>query len=63
VHEAEALRRELTAAVEQVALAEASWDDWERTVHQYGLGSGYRSAALLLSDLTAGFAEPQSTDG
>jgi hypothetical protein len=34
VHEAEALRRELTAAVEQVALAEASLDDWERTVRR-----------------------------
>src|SRR5262249_54633126 len=56
VHEAEALRRELTAAVERVALGEASLDDWERTVNQYGLGSGYRSAASLLSDLTADFA-------
>lgn len=57
VHEAEVLRRELTAEVEHAAMADASLDDWEHTVYQYGLSSGYRSAESLLVDLTADFAE------
>ncbi|MGH3993462.1 MAG: hypothetical protein ACRDSN_13495, partial [Pseudonocardiaceae bacterium] len=38
-------------------MSEASLDDWEHTVYQYGLAHGYRSAASLLADLTADFAE------
>lgn len=57
LHDAEALRRQLTADLDQAALPAASLDDWERTVHQYGIAHRYRPAASLLVDLTADFAE------
>jgi DNA-binding XRE family transcriptional regulator/tetratricopeptide (TPR) repeat protein len=53
----EALRRKLAEAVDQAAMSEASLDDWEHTIHQYGLAYRYRPAASLLVDLAADFAE------
>jgi len=53
----EALRRNLAEAVDHAAMSDASLDDWEHTVHQYGLAYRYRPAASLLVDLTADFAE------
>lgn len=55
--DAETLRRQLADAVDHAAMSEASLDDWERTIQQYGLAFSYRSAASLLVDLTADFAE------
>lgn len=57
LHDAEALRRQLTDAVDHAAMSDASLDDWEHTVQQYGLAARYRPAASLLTDLTADFAE------
>lgn len=57
LHDAETLRRQLTDAVDHAAISDASLDDWEHTVCQYGLASGFRPAASLLADLTADFAE------
>jgi transcriptional regulator with XRE-family HTH domain len=55
--DAEALRRELAGAVDHAAMADASLDDWEHTVYQYGLAFRYRQPASLLVDLTNDFAE------
>lgn len=57
LHDAETLRRQLTDAVDHSAMSDASLDDWEHTVQQYGLAARYRPAASLLTDLTADFAE------
>ncbi|MGH3992292.1 MAG: helix-turn-helix domain-containing protein, partial [Pseudonocardiaceae bacterium] len=55
--DAEALRRELADAVDHAAMSDASLDDWERTIHQYGLAFYYRNPISVLADLTADFAE------
>jgi DNA-binding XRE family transcriptional regulator/tetratricopeptide (TPR) repeat protein len=57
LQDAEALRRELTGAIDHAAMSDASLDDWEHTVYQYGLANYYRSPTSLLTDLTADFAE------
>lgn len=55
--DAETLRRQLTDAVDHAAVSEASLDDWEHTVQQYGLAARCRPAMSLLIDLTADFTE------
>jgi transcriptional regulator with XRE-family HTH domain len=55
--DAEALRRVLAGAVDHAAMSEASLDDWEHTVYQYGLAFRYRQPTSLLVDLTNDFAE------
>jgi transcriptional regulator with XRE-family HTH domain len=57
LHGVEALRRNLADAVDHAAMSDASLDDWEHVVHQYGLATRYRAAGALLVDLAADFAE------
>jgi len=57
LHEAEALRRDLAQEVDHAGMSEASVDDWEHAVDQYGVAQRYRPAAALLADLTADFVE------
>lgn len=57
VGDVELLRRELADALDHAAMSEASLDDWEQTVHQYGLAFRYRPAAALLADLATDLAE------
>jgi tetratricopeptide (TPR) repeat protein len=57
LHETEALRRDLAQDIDHAGMSEASVDDWEHTVDQYGQAQRYRPAADLLADLTADFVE------
>lgn len=57
LHSVEVLRRNLAEAVDHAAMSDASLDDWEHTIYQYGLATRYRPAGALLIDLVGDFAE------
>jgi uncharacterized membrane protein len=53
----ELLRQEMNEALSQGAMAEASLDDWERTVIRYGRATRDRPASVLIADLGTDLAE------
>ncbi len=57
LHHVELLRQELNDALSEGTMAEASLDDWERTVLRYGRATRDRPAGVLLDDLSADLAE------
>jgi tetratricopeptide (TPR) repeat protein len=56
-HQVELLRRGLNDTLTEGVMAEASLDDWDRTVLRYGRATRDRSAGTLLGDLSADLAE------
>ncbi|WP_163513712.1 XRE family transcriptional regulator [Fodinicola acaciae] len=56
----EQLRQALDAALHDGAMAEASLEDWERTVSRYGRATRDRSADLLFNDLTTDLTDLQT---
>ncbi len=57
LHKVEQLRRSLAEAIGSGSLSEASVEDWEQTVWQYGAATRDRPASVLLADLSADIAE------
>lgn len=51
------LRQGLNDALSEGTMAEASLDDWERTIIRYGRATRARPAGVLLDDLSADLAE------
>ncbi|WP_322759074.1 helix-turn-helix transcriptional regulator [Frankia sp. Cr2] len=56
-HQVELLRQGLNDALSEGTMAEASLDDWERTVVRYGRATRDRPAGVLLDDLASDLAE------
>jgi tetratricopeptide (TPR) repeat protein len=56
----EQLRQALDAALHDGAMAEASLEDWDRTVFRYGRATRHRAADLLLGDLKADLTDLQT---
>jgi transcriptional regulator with XRE-family HTH domain len=53
----ELLRQEMNEALSQGAMAEASLDDWERTVIRYGRATRDRPASVLIADVGTDLAD------
>jgi transcriptional regulator with XRE-family HTH domain len=61
LHQVEALRQELHAALSEGMMAEAGLDDWERLVIRYGRATRDRPATVVLDDLSADLTELKRT--
>lgn len=57
LHQVEPLRQGLNDALSEGGMAEASLDEWERTVVRYGRATRDRPAGVLLVDLSGDLAE------
>jgi hypothetical protein len=57
MQDAEDLRRDVIEAVSATAMSEASVEDWDQTVLEYGRATRYRPATVLLGDLVDDFRE------